>query len=137
MSKKIERTRGAGTYTEAGFTGFIKSALRRASGRWKPKSEVLKRARVSKGVYRCELCEEHVPATIVLDTGKRVKAIEVDHIIPVVDPEKGFTTWDDFISRLFVEMDGLRALCRTCHQKVTQEQADIAKARRAEAKENK
>lgn len=133
MKTKVERTRGSGTYTEAGFTSFIKSALRRASGRWKPKSEVLRKARVSKGVYLCEGCGEHVPVTKVID-GKRVKNVEVDHVIPVVDPDVGFTTWDDFIRRLFVEEDGLRVLCRDCHAGVTQQQTDIAKARRAEAK---
>lgn len=137
MAKRVERTIGSGTYTEAGFAAFIKSALRRASGRWKPKSEVLKKARVAKGAYLCSECKEVVPVTILNDKGKRVKNIEIDHVVPVVDPEKGFESWDTFIRRLFVEEEGLRALCKSCHETVTQQQHDIAVARRATAKEKK
>lgn len=130
-----ERTIGAGLYTEAGFTSFIKSALRRASSRWKPRTDVLKAARVEKGRYLCSMCEQVVPVTVVNDVGKRVKNVEVDHTVPVVDPEEGFVNWDTFIRRLFVEPEGFRVLCRECHSKVTQAQNDIAKARRAKAKE--
>lgn len=133
MAKK-ERTIGAGTYTEAGFNAFIKSALRRASGRWKPKTLALSNARIEKGVYRCAKCEQAVPVTKVVD-GKRVKWVEVDHLIPVVPPDVGFTTWDSFIERLFVEVEGLRVLCRDCHSEVTKEQNDVAKQRRSAEKE--
>lgn len=129
-----ERTIGAGLYTEAGFTSFIKSALRRASSRWKPRTDVLKLARVEKGRYLCSGCEQIVPVTVINDKGKRVKNLEVDHVVPVVDPEEGFVNWDTFIRRLFVEPEGFRVLCRDCHSKVTQAQNDIAKARRAKAK---
>ena len=137
MSKRVERTVGSGTYTDAGFTSFIKSALRRASGRWKPRSEVFKKARVAKGVYRCSECEENVPVTVVNDKGKRVKGFEIDHVVPVIDPHVGFVDWDTFIRRLFVEEEGFRGLCKDCHSKVTQAQQEIASARRAAAKENK
>ena len=60
LSKKVERTIGSNTYTEAGFMAFIKSALRRASGRWKPRSEALKKARIEKGVYLCSGCNKAV-----------------------------------------------------------------------------
>ena len=53
----------------------------------------------------------------------RAKEIEVDHIEPVVDPDVGFTTWDDFIERLFVEEDKLQVLCKDCHKKKTAEEA--------------
>ena len=129
-----ERTKGAGLYTEAGFVSFIKSALRRASSRWKPKTDTIKAARREKGRYECALCKEIVPVTIINDKGKRVNNIEADHVIPVVDPEIGFVDWDTFIRRLFVEPEGFRVLCKSCHNKVTQEQNDIAKARRASAK---
>lgn len=42
--------------------------------------------------------------------------MEVDHIKPVVDPQEGFVSWDEFINRLFCEKDNLQALCKTCHK---------------------
>ncbi len=54
----IKKTRNNGTMTEAAFKSFIISTLRRASIYWKPKNECIKRARVSRGVYQCELCKE-------------------------------------------------------------------------------
>lgn len=118
---KGEKTRGSGLYTEAQFVSFIKSALRRASGRWKPRSECLRRARVQRGLYKCEMCSELTPTTVVVD-GKKRKGIEVDHIHPVIDTQVGFISWDSFIERLFVEEEGFRALCYKCHSGVTEKQ---------------
>jgi 5-methylcytosine-specific restriction endonuclease McrA len=39
----------------------------------------------------------------------------VDHIKPVVDPIKGFQSWDIFIDRLFCEASNLQAICKPCH----------------------
>jgi hypothetical protein len=102
--------------TSAQFTSFIKSALRQKSRWWKPVSDTLKRAHVSRGSYKCECCKQVVTASIIVNN-KRVKNIYVDHEPPVVDPLTGFTTWDDFISRLFCEVDGLWAICYSCHKK--------------------
>ena len=52
----------------------------------------------------------------------------MDHVVPVVDPVRGFDGWDSFIARLFVEADGYRCLCTDCHTKVTAEQRAIRKA---------
>lgn len=43
----------------------------------------------------------------------------IDHIDPVVDPKKGFTSWDDLIERLFCEKEGLQLLCPECHEEKT------------------
>lgn len=45
--------------------------------------------------------------------------IAVDHIIPVIDPEKGFVDWNTFHRRLFCEKKNLQRICETCHQKKT------------------
>ena len=124
MSKRVERTIGSGTYTEAGFTTFIKSALRRASSRWKPKTEVLKKARVSKGWYQCSECLENVPVTVVNDKGKRVRNVEVNHKEAVSLPGS-WDSWDGFIKRLFVEEGGLEVLCVPCHQKHTNQLREL------------
>ena len=45
----------------------------------------------------------------------------MDHIIPVVDPKTGFTTWDEYIERLFVPKGGWQMLCKSCHDTKTHE----------------
>ena len=56
--------------------------------------------------YTCALCKQVVGN----------KDIKIDHIEPVVDPALGFQGYDEFIKRLFVELDGYQAICITCHQ---------------------
>lgn len=106
-----------GQWTASRFHAFIKSALRSASNRWSPKFSCIKAARTKRGFYKCVGFERdaHVVPASVVHKGKRVKNIYADHIIPVVDPIKGFQSWDDLIDRLFVEQDGYQALCLQCH----------------------
>ena len=111
--KEKDKPYNNGQWTHARFVSFVKSALRNASMRWGPKNEVKKRARVARGRYLCQGYnrEPH----IVTATVYRKKNVFVDHIIPIVDPEEGFTTWDDFIYGLFCEEDRLQVLCKECH----------------------
>jgi len=118
--------------TDAMFITFVKGHLRRASRWWKPISETLKKSRVGRGVYLCNVCEQHVPASIVTD-GKRRKNILVDHVNPVVDPTTGFTGWDDFVNGLYCEEINLQAICYHCHNKKSAEERNLAK----EARDNK
>jgi len=53
--------------------------------------------------------------------------MNVDHILPAVDPEKGFETWDIFIDRLFCERENLQAICLVCHKKKSAEERKIKK----------
>lgn len=101
---------------------FVVQTLRRASFRWYARSEAMKAARVSRGTYICEMCGPEVQ--------HNVKEIQLDHRTPVIDPEKGFTTWDDFINRLFVDVSGWRVLCRKHHEDVTEKQDEIRKKTR-------
>ena len=99
-----------GEWTTARFNSFIKSALRNASLRWPAKHRVKKAAWIKRGVYRCAgfgRAAHEVPA----------KEVTVDHILPIVDPKKGFVSWDELIERLFCDDKGLQVLCRECHQK--------------------
>ena len=105
------------------------------SQKWAPINDVLGDARVSRGFYLCAGCKEHVPASIK-DGRARVKNVYVDHIAPIVDPTIGWVSWDSTIERMFCEADNLQVLCKACHDKKTQEEKDVAKARRAEEKNN-
>lgn len=106
---KPPKTRCGNQWTEARFKGFIISALRRASSRWSPKYTCKKNAKIAYNRYECALCREIVGN----------KNIKVDHIEPVVDPKVGFIGYDEFIKRLFVEIEGFQAVCTFCHQKKT------------------
>lgn len=88
------------------FMNFVKNTLRRASYRWPPRDEAIRLARVARGFYKCSHCE--------VDTFKR-QDVELDHIEPVIPIKGGFTTWDEYITRLFPQANGYQVLCKTCH----------------------
>jgi hypothetical protein len=105
---------------------FIIDTLRRASFKWKPRGEAMASARVARGKYRCAMCKnEHFGP----------KEVRVDHIMPVVDTQEGFTSWDSYIQRMFCEIDGLQVLCKQCHDIKTEIERSVRKAKRQEEKE--
>lgn len=59
--------------------------------------------------YRCAVCNEFASST----------KISVDHIIPVISTDKGFTDWNMFIDRLFCSKKELQPICHTCHKRKT------------------
>lgn len=128
------KTRNGGQWTEARYRSFIRGNLRRTTMRWGPIADCLKLARVSRGLYRCNSCGNHVEATIKVG-GKRIKNVHVDHIKPIIDPDVGFVSWDDLINRMFCEADNLQCLCNDCHTIKTNEEKARAKARRERNKE--
>lgn len=109
-------------WTEGRFNSFIVSTLRAGVRRFPNKWKALEVASHGVGLnestgrkaklYFCNHCAKLFTA----------KAIEIDHITPVVDPVVGFTTWDDYISRLFCEIENLQALCKPCHKLKTAEE---------------
>lgn len=117
--KGLIREFNGGQWTAARYTSFVKSALRGA--RWPQKYEAVRRAYVRDGInpatgrkcklHRCEQCQQLFPQS----------GVQADHNIPVVGPE-GFTTWDDYIERLFVDADGFTILCKSCHGKITKQE---------------
>lgn len=119
MARGSPKTRNGGQWSEARFVSFVKSALRGA--RWGPKYACIRKAYVRDGInprtghkcklHLCPVCKQLFPQNMM----------KADHIVPVVGKE-GFTTWDDFIKRLFVEVDGFQAMCKGCHQIRTNEQ---------------
>ena len=83
---------------------FVIATLRRASYRWPARNEALARARVSRGLYKCEMCGEIF----------KKKEIQLDHIEPVV-PVTGFTTFDDYVERLLCDASGYQVICEREH----------------------
>lgn len=128
------KTRCNGQWTEARYRSFIISLLRRGTHKWAPKSQTQKDARVARGMYKCAGCGEHVPLS-KREGRKKVQNVFVDHIEPVVDPAIGFTSWDDYIERMFCEQDNLQVLCKSCHDKKSAEERTIGVERRRKEKE--
>jgi hypothetical protein len=125
-----------GVWTQAQFNSFIKNNLRSATRKWGPIQKCKKRAHISRGLYQCEGCGQEVTPTNYDETKKaRVKNIFVDHIVPIIDPATGFTTWDDCIERMFCDSSNLQLLCKDCHTIKSHEEIEIAKQRRALSKE--
>lgn len=116
-----------GLWTESRYRSFITSILRSGSRRWPPKYQCLNEAKTDKKInpksgrlaqhYQCAKCEEDFPA----------KEVQVDHIKPVVDPKKGFISWDVFIERLYCERKNFQVLCKICHSKKTKKETSDRK----------
>ena len=114
--------RNTGRWTDARYHGFITATLRAGSRRWPPKYDCLAAAKTEKKInektgrlaqhYRCAACLGEFTS----------KDVQVDHILPVVDPHVGFVSWDVYIERLFCEQDNLQTLCTSCHKKKTKEE---------------
>ena len=102
VAKKQKKTQTKST--------FLKGVLRRASFHWRARTEALVAARVERGKYLCSGCQDLFGP----------KEVALDHIVPVVDPKVGFTTWDDYIARLFCDTEGFQILCNSCHDAKTQ-----------------
>jgi 5-methylcytosine-specific restriction endonuclease McrA len=100
--------------------------------RWAPRFQCLKAASVGKKInwrtsrlaehYLCNSCKKEFPA----------KMVQVDHIKPLIDPDKGFVNWDTVIDNMFCEKDNLQVLCVDCHKS----KSALEKAQAKERKEN-
>ena len=96
---------------------FVINGLRKLHSRWLPKNIALKLAKTdepytihkdkdrSRNAYKCAKCLGSF----------RTNEINVDHIIPVVS-KSGFTTFDDYIHRLFSPVENYQILCIDCHR---------------------
>lgn len=106
-------------WTDARKRGFIISLLRKGFSRFPAKYEALKKAFVGRkpnkatgrlaAHYKCAKCKKEF---VKVD-------VEVDHIVTVVDIEKGFTSFEEYVDRLFCSPDNLQILCKPCHRKKT------------------
>lgn len=67
------------------------------------------RHKVDEVQFHCQVCGNWVMR----------KFMEVDHIVPVIDEEKGFKDWNTFHSRLFCDKKNLQRICDPCHDKKT------------------
>ena len=102
---------------------WLRQKLRKLSYQWPPRNKAKQLAWVERGQYRCAECTRQE-----IEKSWHHTEIVIDHIIPIIDPEKGFTTLDDFIMKLFCPVDGFQILCKQCHQLKTSKENEIRKA---------
>lgn len=88
---------------------WLQKQLRRVSYKWGERTKAKSRARLERGIYRCNSCHEEF----------RAKDIQLDHKLPVIDPSTGFVDWNQYIDRLFCDVDGYQVLCKPCHTQKT------------------
>jgi len=115
-------------WTEGRLRSFLTGVLRSGYRRWPPKYQALKKALVGRKInlktgrmgyhYQCNSCKQEFPT----------KEVQVDHINPIVDPNKGFVSWDEVINRLFCPVEELQVLCSECHSIKTKSENIIRKA---------
>lgn len=112
---------------------FVINALRRASYRWKGRWTAEKKYKHDgRNQYWCAVCG---PEKVYSK-----KETQMDHIVPIVDPTKGFTTFDEWIDRCFVYEDGWQRLCKEHHAEKTAAEGVVrveTKAKKAKKKATK
>lgn len=114
-------------WTPARLKAFIISTLRAGTRRFPPKYECLNAAKTEKKInvksgrlaqhYKCASCKQEFTS----------KDVEVDHIKPVIDPKKGFESWDKYIERMFCDATNFQVLCKPCHLIKSKKEKEIAK----------
>jgi hypothetical protein len=112
---RINKTRNAGTMSEAAFWSMIRSALRKRSMYWKPinlyknskRRNYVGENKRQKFEYECDDCHNWFSA----------KEVQVDHIIEC-GSLKCSEDLQGFVDRLFTET-GFKLLCLKCHKNKT------------------
>ncbi len=117
----------------------IRSSIRRVFSRSPDVINTLKKVRRERPWYKKDGTAAKKPRVEYLcsncDEYHMGKDVQVDHTIPVIDPVKGFETWDTFVERVFCGVDNLAVLCKPCHKIKTDEEKAIRAIHRRAAKE--
>jgi len=56
--------------------------------------------------YTCEICRT---------PNLKTTQVNLDHVVPVVEPAVGFVDWNTFIDRLFCDESNFQIICIPCH----------------------
>lgn len=68
--------------------------------------------------FKCEKCGTKVKG----QRSKKAPYIQIDHIDPIIPYDKQLESWDELILRVFVDIEGLQAICNLCHSDKTKEE---------------
>lgn len=122
----------------------IRSAIRRTFSRSPLVQDVLRSVRSEHDQFKKDgtLAKRRAVRYECAECGKLFMRtqVAVDHIDPVIPLDKEFTSWDDFVARLFCTADNLQVLCSykikdkhkhndelSCHHRKTQEERKLRK----------
>jgi hypothetical protein len=108
---------------------FVRNELRKSFKRYPSYYQCKIAARVSRGAYKCAKCEKLF----------KEKETEVDHREPVVPINIAGKdqSLEDYVNRLFVEVDKLDCLCKPCHKEKSSREMSLRKEERAKKKVKK
>lgn len=93
---------------------------------WPNANQCLKKAKITKKDFRCEICL--LPF--------RKPCMKKDHIKPIGEEPQLINgswvpTWDSYINSVFSPLENYQALCEDCHQlKTTEEKKKIARRKK-------
>ena len=109
--------------------------LRKLTWSWQPIADAENEAKVDAALFECNICGKYVYKGKSKKNLKKLqdkypkKIVEMgtvykDHINPVIEPGKKTKdlTFDEIIDRMFCEKDNIQCLCKTCHDKKTEEE---------------
>ena len=117
-------------WTRAALNYKIVTALRKVYFQWPIRKTVLSELREEttwtkkdgsqavrpKVLYTCESCKEKVNSS-------KIKIDHIDPVVPLDGQQKWLGTekftWDNYIARLFCDVDNLWAICEECHNEKT------------------
>lgn len=83
---------------------FAISILRRGSYKHWARWKVTSNARLGRNEYFCQKCGVIGPK----------RNYQLDHIDPVI-PVTGWISFDDYIEKLYCDVNGYNLLCKSCH----------------------
>lgn len=107
---------------------FAINILRRGSYRWPSRWIAEKRTHIGRNEYYCECCGVVGPK----------KSTQMDHVLPVVDPNNGFTGFDDYVDRMYPDNEfGYQRLCIPCHSEKSLQENSIRKDHRPKKSKKK
>ena len=121
--QRVQRTRAGNLWTEARYFSFIRGLLRGGFNKYPVKFKVKtanrrKNKQTKRFEYPCKICNGWFPD----------KETQVDHIRPC-GSLKTFSDLPDFVSTLFCEADNLQVVCKECHQKKTNDEGRVRRAK--------
>ena len=106
---------------EINLKTWLVPRLRRLSYQWPARNEAKKLARVSRGVYKCNICQElFKPDETTMD--------HINPVVPVTGVDDSLPLYEiigKYVVSLLVYESGWQCLCKPCHEKKTREENEI------------
>jgi 5-methylcytosine-specific restriction endonuclease McrA len=122
MARRGKQSEVVPELTDSQYWSAIRSALRTGMRFWKPKLNVMNKAKRKyegenkrqKFAYECASCKGCFKA----------QDVQVDHITPA-GTLLAYSDLPQFVERLYCGEDGLQVLCSECHRKKSNEERKI------------